>query len=304
MTAAAPTVGAGDSGLGLRDARPGPRRGRRPIRPGRLVLHLVLVLAALSMLFPFVWMILTSLKTLPQLLQEPLSLIPDPLTFANYPNAWTAMPFGRAYLNSLYIAGLIVAGTLITASMAGYAFARIRFRGSKAIFVGFLATQMIPVQVTLVPFYLLMSKFGWVDSHLSLIVPAALVNPFAVFLMRQFVLSLPKELDEAATLDGAGPIRTFGQVVLPNLRPGLSALSVIVALQTWNNFLFPLVLLNTPDLFTVPLLLAGFEGQHGGINYGLVMAASAVSTVPVLILFVIAQRRILNSMATSGLGGR
>jgi multiple sugar transport system permease protein len=264
----------------------------------------VIAIAGLAMIFPFVWMILTSLKTLPQLLQDPLSLLPDPLTFQNYPDAWNAMPFANAYKNSIVIAVCVVVGTLVTAAMAGYAFARIPFRGSTAIFIGFLATQMIPVQVTLVPFYLQMSKIGWVDSHLALIVPAALANPFAVFLMRQFVLTLPVELDEAATCDGAGPLRTFFQVVLPNLRPGLGALAIITALGTWNNFLFPLILLNSPDKFTVPLLLAGFEGQHGGLNYGMVMAASAVSTVPILILFVLAQRRILNSMATSGLGGR
>lgn len=280
---------------------PPPDRRRRL---GSVLLHVVLLAGALGMVFPFFWMLIASLKTLPQLLRDPLSLWPDPLTLSNYTEAWNAMPFGRAYVNSIYIAVLIVAGTLLTAAMAGYAFARIPFRGSKALFVLFLATQMIPKQVTLVPFYLLMAELGWVDSHLALIVPAAMINPFAVFLMRQFVLSLPRELTEAATVDGAGPMRTFLTVILPNLRPGLGALAIIVVLDTWNNFLFPLILLNTPDLFTVPLLLSSFSGQYGGINYGLVMAASAVSTVPMLIAFVIAQRQILNSMATSGLGGR
>jgi multiple sugar transport system permease protein len=198
----------------------------------------------------------------------------------------------------------VVAGTLVTAAMAGYGFARIKFRGSRTLFIVFLATQMIPMQVTLIPFYFLMAKFGWVDSHLSLIVPMALANPFAVFLMRQFVLSLPKELEEAAIVDGAGRWRVFWNIVLPNLRPGLGALAIIVALSTWNNFLLPLVLLNSQNLFTVPLLLQSFRGQFGSINYGLIMAASAVSTIPMLIAFVIGQRRILNSMATSGLGGR
>lgn len=277
-------------------------RGRRTV--GKVILHTALILGGLAMIFPFIWMVLTSLKTLPQLLQEPLSLLPDPATTQNYVDAWNAQPFARAYANSIYIAVLVVLGTLLTASMAGYAFARIPFKGSNALFVLFLATQMIPKQVTLVPFYLLMAKLGWVDSHLSLIVPALLVNPFAVFLMRQFVLSLPRELSEAATVDGAGQLRTFFRVILPNLIPGLGALSIITALDTWNNFLFPLILLNSPEKFTVPLLLAGFKGQYGGVNYGLVMAATTVSTIPILLLFVIAQRRILNSMATSGLGGR
>jgi len=281
-----------------------PRAGVARRRAGSTALHVGLVVAGIAMVFPFAWMLITSFKTLPQLLQDPRSFWPAPWTIDNYVEAWNAVPFGQAYLNSIYICVLAVAGTLLTASMAGYAFARIRFRGSRVIFIVFLATQMIPKQVTLIPFYLLMAQFGWVDSHLSLIVPAMLVNPFAVFLMRQFVLSLPKELEEAALVDGAGRWRTFWSIILPNLKPGLGALSIIVALDVWNSFLFPLVLLNSPDLFTVPLLLSSFRGQFGSINYGLVMAASALATIPMLIAFVIGQRRILTSMAASGLGGR
>lgn len=286
---------------GSTHGRPG---GAARRRRGPVLLHIVLIIAGISMVFPFIWMVLTSFKTLPQLLQNPLEFLPNPWTVDNYSEAWNAVPFGQAYLNSAYITVLVVVGTLITASMAGYAFARIRFKGSKVLFIVFLATQMIPAQVTLIPFYLLMSNLGWVDSHLALIVPGMIANPFAVFLMRQFVLSLPKELEEAALVDGAGRLRTFFSIVLPNLRPGLAALAIITALGVWNAFLFPLVLLNSPDLFTVPLLLTSFQGQHGSINYGLVMAASAIATVPMLIVFVIGQRKILNSMAASGLGGR
>jgi len=284
-------------------AAPVTHRTRR-LRPGPVALHVVLIVAGVAMVFPFVWMLLSSFKTLPQLLQHPLSFWPAPWTLQNFVEAWNAVPFAQAYFNSIYICVLSVAGTLLTASMAGYAFARIRFLGSRTLFIIFLATQMIPKQVTLIPFYLLMAKFGWVDSHLSLIVPAMLVNPFAVFLMRQFVLSIPKELEEAALVDGAGRWRIFWSIILPNLKPGLGALSIIVALDVFNSFLFPLVLLNSPDLFTVPLLLASFRGQFGSVNYGLVMAASAIATVPMLIAFVIGQRRIINSMAASGLGGR
>ena len=187
-----------------------PRSGIGRRRAGSTALHVGLVVAGVAMVFPFAWMLITSFKTLPQLLQDPRSFWPAPWTLDNYVEAWNAVPFAQAYLNSIYICVLAVAGTLVTASMAGYAFARIRFRGSRAIFIVFLATQMIPKQVTLIPFYLLMSQFGWVDSHLSLIVPAMIVNPFAVFLMRQFVLSLPKELEEAALVDGAGRWRTSG----------------------------------------------------------------------------------------------
>lgn len=150
-----------------------------------------------------------------------------------------------------------------------------------------------------------MSTLGWVDSHLSLIVPAMLVNPFAVFLMRQFILSLPIELEEAALIDGCGRLRIFFSVILPEICcGGLSALAIITALDAWNNFLLPLVLLNSPELFTVPLLLSQFQGQYARVNYGLIMAASALSTIPMLIVFIVAQRQILNSMASSGLGGK
>ncbi|WP_308493023.1 carbohydrate ABC transporter permease [Microbacterium terrisoli] len=287
-----------------RRIRPHARPGRSRRRVAATTLHIVLIVAGIAMVYPFVWMIVTAFKGLPQLLNDPLSFWPSPWAPQNFIDAWNDAPFGQAYVNSIYIAILVVIGTLITASMAGYAFARIKFRGSRAMFVMFLATQMIPMQVTLIPFYLLMAKLGWVDSHLSLIIPAALANPFAVFLMRQFVLSLPKELEEAALVDGAGRWRIFWSIVLPNLRPGLGALSIIVALGTWNNFLLPLVMLNSQNLFTVPLLLQSFQGQFGSINYGLIMAASAVATIPMLIAFVIGQRQILNSMAASGLGGR
>ncbi|MBA8992014.1 multiple sugar transport system permease protein [Curtobacterium pusillum] len=281
---------------------PAPSRIGSRARAG--VLHIVLLAGGLVMVFPFLWMLITSFKSLPQLLHDPLSVWPHPFTLQNYVDAWNDVPFGVAYWNTIYIAILVVVGTLVTAAMAGYAFARIPFRGSRPLFVLFLATQMIPMQVTLIPFYFLMAKLGWVDSHLALIVPAALANPFAVFLMRQFVLSLPRELEEAALVDGAGRWRIFWSIILPNLRPGLGALAIIVALSTWNNFLLPLVILNSEGKFTVPLLLQSFRGQFGSVNYGLIMAASAVATIPMLVAFIIGQRKIIGSMAASGLGGR
>lgn len=266
--------------------------------------HPLVLAVALLMVAPFIWMLLTSFKSLPQLLQDPLSVLPDPWIFTNFADAWNALPFGRAYVNSIYITVLVVFGTLLTASMAAYGFARVPFKGSKVLFWVFLAMQMVPKQVTLVPFYFLMAQLGWVDSHLALIVPAILVNPFGVFLARQFIQSIPIELEEAAMIDGASRWRIYWTIILPAIRPGLGALGIIVALDAWNNFLLPLVLLNSTELFTVPLLLSQFQGQYGGMNYGLVMAATALSTVPMLIAFVIGQRQIIESLATSGLGGR
>lgn len=266
--------------------------------------HPLVLVAGLTMVAPFIWMVLTAFKGLPQLLQEPLSIGPDPWVFTNFADAWDALPFGRAYANSIYITVLVVAGTLLTTSMAAYGFSRIPFKGSKALFMVFLAMQMVPKQVTLVPFYFLMAQIGWVDSHLALIIPAIMVNPFGVFLARQFIVSIPVELEEAAMIDGASRWRIYWTIILPTIRPGLGALAIIVALDAWNNFLLPLVLLNSTELFTVPLLLSQFQGQYGGMNYGLVMAATALSTVPMLVAFVIGQRQIIESLATSGLGGR
>lgn len=277
---------------------------RRGPGVGRVALHAVLLVSVTIMAWPLIWMVLTSFKTLKQILQQPLSVLPAPWTIENYTDAWEAVSFPQAYWNSLYICALVVLGTLLTASMAGYAFARVRFPGSRVLFVALLATQMVPRQVIVVPLYILLSRIGWIDSHLALIVPAALSSPFAVFLVRQFVRSIPVELEEAAMIDGAGRGRIFWSVVLPNLRPALGALGIIVALDTWNSFVYPLIFLNSPDNFTVPLLLSQFQGQYGGLNYALVMAASSISVIPMLIVFVLGQRWIVASMAQSGMGGR
>ncbi|WP_227878489.1 carbohydrate ABC transporter permease [Arthrobacter dokdonensis] len=281
----------------------GRKRPKSSVRLSTIMLHLLLAVGGFLMVAPFLWMMLTSFKSLPQILSNPLGLFPNPWNFNNYADAWNAAPFGLAYWNSIYICVLTVAGTIVTASMAAYAFARIEFKGSKFLFVLFLATQMVPQQVTIVPLYMIFSKLGWVDTHLALIIPAVLCNPFAVFLVRQFIRSLPVELEEAARLDGAGRWRILFSIVMPNIKPGLAALSIVVALGAWNNFFLPLIVLNSENQFTVPLLLSQFTGQYGGVNYSVIMAASAISIVPMLIAFLIGNRRILNSMAMSGMGG-
>ncbi|GAA3441564.1 carbohydrate ABC transporter permease [Planomonospora venezuelensis] len=277
--------------------------GSRRLRPGRIALHAALAAGGLVMVFPFAWMLLTSFKGAHQMLNAPLDWLPRPWQAGNYPEAFGRLPFARAYWNSFYIAVLTVALTLTTSAMAAYAFARIRFRGSGLLFGLFLATQMVPPQVTVVPLYLMLSGIGWIDSHLALIVPG-FVNPFAVFLLRQFIRAVPIELEEAARLDGAGRWTVFWRIVLPNIRPGLGALGIVVFLSSWNAFFFPLIFLNSPELATVPLLVSQFAGQHGAIDYGLTLAASAISIIPMMIAFLVGQRRILNSMAMSGLGGR
>ena len=232
--------------------------GRKPgaNTPQTILLHVILGLGAFVMVFPFIWMILTSFKDISQAFLIPPKWIPDPWVWENYPNSLQALPFGRAYFNSFYITLVVTGFTLITASMAAYAFAKISFPGREILFLMFLATMMVPGQVTIIPLFLIMKALGWVDSHLALIVPGALFNAFAVFLLRQFIRGIPKEMEEAATIDGCNRWRIYWQIILPLLVPAMAALGIFLFLGSWNEFFRPLIFLSTPDLFTVPLMFA------------------------------------------------
>ncbi len=268
-----------------------------------ILLHIVLIIGAFLMVFPFLWMILTSLKDFSQAFLIPPKIIPNPWVFSNYPASLQALPFGRAYFNSIYITVLIVASTLLTGSMAAYAFAKIPFPGRESLFLLFLATLMVPSQVTIIPLYLIMTNIGWVDTHLALIVPGALFNAFAVFLLRQFIRAIPKELEEAAIVDGAGRLTIYWKIVLPLLVPALSALAIFVFLGSWNSFFYPLIFLSTPDKFTVPLMLDQFRGQYT-VDWTLLMAGSAIAVIPVLLVYVVGQRQIIEGITLTGLTGR
>lgn len=268
-----------------------------------IILHILLGLGAFTMVFPFLWMVLTSFKDISQAFLIPPKWIPDPWVWQNYPASLQALPFGRAYFNSFYISVISVGVTLITASMAAYAFAKIRFPGHEIVFLLFLATMMVPSQVTIIPLFLIMKQLGWVDSHLSIIVPGALFNAFAVFLLRQFVRGIPKEMEEAALIDGANRWRIYWQIILPLLVPAMAALGIFLFLGSWNNFFYPLIFLNSPDLFTVPLMLNQFRGQYT-VDWTLLMAGSAVAVIPVLVVYIIGQRKIIEGITMTGLTGR
>ncbi len=281
------------------------RRGLKPGAswPQTIILHIVLSIGALFMVFPFVWMILTSLKDIGQAFIIPPKWIPDPFVWSNYPASLQALPFGRAYFNSFYISFLVVGVTLLTASMAAYAFAKIRFPGHEIVFMMFLATMMVPGQVTIIPLYLIMQQLGWVDTHLSIIVPGMLFNAFAVFLLRQFIRGIPKELEEAAIVDGANRWKIYWTIILPLLVPALSALGIFLFLGSWNNYFTPLIFLSDPNLFTVPLMLDQFKGQYT-VDWTLLMAGSAIAVIPVLIVYLIGQRKIIEGITLTGLTGR
>ncbi|MFB5269565.1 carbohydrate ABC transporter permease [Paenibacillus enshidis] len=264
--------------------------------------HLLLIAGSLLMIFPFLWTILSSLKDISQIFVIPPQWIPDPVVWSNYPDSLQAMPFVQAYGNSFYITALVVLSTLFTASMAAYAFAKIRFPGRDVLFILFLSTMMIPKQVTMIPLYLVMNKVGWLDTHWSIIVPGALFNAFAVFLLRQFVMGIPRDLEEAAVVDGAGHIRIYWNVILPLIRPALAAVGIFTFLGAWNSFLDPLIYLNTPEKFTVPLLLNSFKGLYTA-DWALMMAGTTISVIPVLVVYIFAQKQIIEGITMTGIKG-
>jgi multiple sugar transport system permease protein len=273
-------------------------------RAGRIassvLLYVGVTIGALVMIMPFAWMLLASFKDLGQIYQVPPNWIPDPFVFQNYVNAWTSVPFATGYINSTIVTVTVVVANLLTCSMAAYAFARIEFPFRHTLFILFLATLMVPEQVTIIPLYIIIESVGLIDTLLSLIIPYALFNAFGVFLLRQFIKSLPVDLEEAAIVDGANRWTIYWRIVLPLIRPALAAFGIFTFLFQWNNFFRPLIFLSSIDKYTVPLAINFFRGQYA-TDFALLMAGSAISIVPVLIVYAIGQRQIIEGIATTGL---
>ena len=273
---------------------------KKKIKVGKLILYVVLSFGAIVMVLPFIWTVLSSLKNMGQTFAYPVKIFPDPVVWENYPESLSALPFGRAYWNSFYIAAIVVIFQLLTATMAGYSFAKLKFRGHGVIFVLFLATMMVPSQVTMIPLFLIMKKIGLLGSHMSLILPAALFNAFGVFLMRQFIAGLPDELEEAAIIDGASVPQIFFRIIIPLVKPSMAAFGIFVFLGQWTSFMYPLIFLNKTETFTVPLLLNFFKGTYA-TDYPLLMAGTVISVVPVLIVYLFFQKQIIQGIAITGM---
>jgi len=260
--------------------------------------HLVLIPLALLMLFPFFWLVVTSLQTLAQSRTFGLHF---GLQFHNYVDAWTQAPFGRWLLNTTIVSLTVVVSNLVFCSLAGYALARIRFFGNGALFLVILATLMVPFQVVMVPTLLIVRGLGLVDTLPALMAPN-LVTPFGVFLLRQFFKTVPVEIEEAARIDGAGRLGTLVKVVLPSMRAPLATVGIMTLLWTWNDFLWPLIAIQSEKHFTLQLGLMTFQGAHT-INWPLVMAGTVTTQIPMLVIFIVAQRWFVQSLATQGLKG-
>lgn len=264
--------------------------------------YTLLVFCASLSMFPFVWMILTSLKPSGEVLSSKIELFGSRIEWSNYSTAWNYLPFGQFMFNSLFVAVMGTVITLITSSMAAYAFSRLRFKGRDTLFGLYLTTLMIPQQVIIIPLFLMMNKMGWTNSYASLIVPWAF-TAYGTFLMRQFYLSLPYELDEAARIDGCGHMGVFLRILLPQLKPALVTLAVITFLGYWNGLLWPLVILNQEMMWTLPIGLQMFMGQYG-TEWNLLMAATTITTIPGIIIFIFAQKYYVQGISMSGMGGR
>jgi multiple sugar transport system permease protein len=263
--------------------------------------HLVLLPLAFLMIVPLLWMLITSVETLRETQHFPPILTPEQVRWQNYRDVLEQAPFARWFLNTLVVTVAVVVGNLLFCSLAGYAFARIRFFGRDVMFMLVLATLMIPFQVILIPSFLIVRKLGLIDTLGALILPN-LSGAFGIFLLRQFFRTLPVELEEAARIDGASRLGVLFKVVLPLSGPALATVAIVTFLWTWNDFLWPLVTIYSPDNMTIQLGLLTFSGAHQ-TNTHLLMAANVMSMVPVLVLFVLAQRYFIRGIATAGLKG-
>lgn len=269
---------------------------------GRAVLFLAILAAAAVMLLPFLWMLSTSFKEPKAVFGLQLQLIPNPIVTDNYKRIFEVLPFGRFYWNSILTSASVTILQLVTCSFAGYAFARLRFPGRDALFLGYLATLMIPGQVTIIPNFILLRMLGWIDTYQALVLPNAF-SAFGTFLLRQFFSTLPADLEDAAKIDGCSHFGIYRHVILPLSKPALSSLTVFTWLGQWNSFIWPLIVINSVEMNTLTVGLRTLQGQYN-TQWTLLMSGSVLALLPVLILFVMAQRTFISGMTLSGMGGR
>ncbi len=277
---------------------PRPSRGFIP----QLMGSLLLLVMGLLVSFPFLWMVRTSLLKETDVAKFPPIWIPDYFLIDQYIGALTIQPFGRYLLNSFLIAVIAIMTQLVTASMGAYAFARLRFPGRDRLFFLYLATMLIPGQVTIIPLFVLVSRLGWVDNYLGLIVPG-MFSVFITFLFRQFFLSIPSELEDAARIDGAGYGRSYVQICLPLSKPVLATATIFIFMGSWGSFLWPLMIIRTRELRTVPLGLSALQLEQGHTNIPQLMAGSTMAIIPVIFIFLLLQRYYIEGIALSGLKG-
>jgi multiple sugar transport system permease protein len=274
------------------------------IRAGRrsrsFVLNLLLALGLVLSAGPIVWMFLTAFKPEGEIRQFPPTWWPSTWTLDNFSDLFAAMDFPQFFVNSTIVAVAVTLGNLLFCSMAGYVLAKVDFPGRRALFFVVLGTLMVPSMVTFVPMFVLVTGLGLTNSYLALILPFV-ASAFGVFLMRQFIEDIPDELIDASRVDGAGEFRTFFQIVLPQCRPALATLGILTFLASWNNFLWPLVAVQSSDKYTLPVALALYSTGQNTVRYGLMIAGAALIVIPIIIVFLVLQRYFVQGIATTGL---
>lgn len=281
---------------------PTPHR-RSPVArraPKALLLNGALLVGLLASLGPLVWMVVSSVKPEGEIRQFPPTLLPMEPTWDNYVGLFDSLDFPLYFVNSVVVALAVTAGSVLFSAMVGYALAKLDFPGRRVLFALIMGTLMVPGMVTFVPLFVLVANLDLINTYAALILPF-LAAPFGVFLMRQFMLDIPDELLDAARVDGAGEFRTFFRIVLPQARPALATLGILTFLGSWNNFLWPLVAVQSADKYTLPVALALYSTGQNTVQYGLLVAGATVIVLPILIVFLVLQRHIVQGISTTGI---
>ncbi len=270
-----------------------------------LLAYLLLAVGLVWFIFPLVWVVLSSLKTFQDFNQIPARLLPSELYLGNYPRAWNSVPFGIFFLNTTIIVALCVVGELVSASLVGYGFSRLRFWGRNFLFMVLLSTMMLPFWVTIIPRFLLYKEIGWTGTWLPLIVPSYFANPVYVFLMRQFFMTLPPELDDAAKIDGCNELGTFWRILLPLTKPALATIAIFAFINVWTDFVKQVIYLSQESKYTVAIGLAFLRWQiaQGDPVPGLLMAATVFTSLPMIAIFFIGQKYMVRGIALTGRTG-
>jgi multiple sugar transport system permease protein len=278
------------------------RKALRPAVSGKqLFSYLLLTLVAVIMIIPFVWMLSGSLKNEATSVAVPGQLSPDQPVWSNYHTVWTRVPFEMFYLNTIKIAVISTLGVLIVSALAAYAFAKLQFPGRDKLFLLYLATMMIPGQVTMIPQFTIIKEMGLINNHWALIL-LDLVHPFGVFLLRQFFIGIPNDLSESARIDGCSEFGIFARIIVPLSKPAIATLTIFTLLGSWNSFLNPLIYLSSKELYTLQIGIRYFQ-QLYGTEYPLIMAATTLSLLPIIVVYLFTQRYFIEGISTTGLKG-
>lgn len=281
---------------------PAPSRPRGVNNRRPRILTYVLVLAGVAVtIVPLLWMVSTALKTHAEAVSVPIQWFPRVPQFSNFVDVFYAIPLARMLFNTAFVSVSVTALSLVTSTLAAYAFARLEFKGREVVFFAYLGTLMVPEQVTMVPIFILMRSLGWLDSYPALIFPSAF-TAFGVFLLRQFFLAIPRELEDAARVDGMNRLRVLLRIIVPLATPALVTLGVFLFISEWSRFLWPLIVVQSPEMQTVQVGLRTFLGEFG-TDWTLLMAGATVAELPILVLYVFLQRYIIDGIATSGVKG-